>query len=151
MPSCLLAPEQCTTRFDPVFELKLNELCFLFCQTQTGSPPSKRTTRSTQQHPNVCWIMFDLYLTLILMLNSLEYLLPLCGVYCVVIISVDRWTNYCKEFGERILIFFLYWSKLVVRGKKIKKTVSDVVYIDLHNSRVCWAGEDMSMDSKDDW
>lgn len=35
--------------------------------------------------------MFNLYFTLILMLNSLEYLLPLCGVYRTVIISVDRW------------------------------------------------------------
>lgn len=48
--------------------------------------------------------MFDLYLTLILMLTSLEYLLPLCGVYCMVTISVDSWTNLCKEFGKRIVI-----------------------------------------------
>lgn len=93
--------------------------------------------------------MFDLYLTLILMLTSLEYLLPLCGVYCMVNIYVDRWTHFWKEFGEQIL-FFLYWSKLVVsEGKKKIKFVSGVVYIDLHNPRVCWEGDDMSMDSKD--
>lgn len=81
--------------------------------------------------------MFDLYLTLILMLTSLEYLLPLCGVYCMVIISVDRWTNYCKEFGEQIP-FFLYCADqnwLCRRGKKMKKSFSGVVYID-HSPRV---------------
>lgn len=57
--------------------------------------------------------MFDLYLTLILMLNSLEYLLPLCDVYRMVIISVDRWTNYCIEIGK-VFFSLLIKDKLVV-------------------------------------
>lgn len=60
------------------------------------------------------------------MLNSLEYLLPLCSVYCMVIISVDRWTNYCTEIGKG---FFSFW----LCEKKKKKSVGGVVYIDLHN------------------
>lgn len=68
------------------------------------------------------------------MLTSLEYLLPLCGVYCMVIISVDRWTNYCKEFGEQIPFFSLLIKTGCVGGEK-KKSFSGVVYID-HNPRV---------------
>lgn len=51
------------------------------------------------------------------MLTSLEYLLPLCGVYCMVIISVDRWTNYCKEFGEQFPFFsFFFFTVLIKTG-----------------------------------
>lgn len=69
------------------------------------------------------------------MLNSLEYLLPICSVYCMVIISVDRWTNYRSEIGKRF--FFSYRSKTLsklVVWKKIKKSVGGVVYIDLYNA-----------------
>lgn len=68
------------------------------------------------------------------MLNSLEYLLPLCSVYCMVIISVDRWTNYCTEIGKRFF-FFLTDQRLLANWlcEKIKKYVGGVVYIDLHN------------------
>lgn len=93
--------------------------CVSYFIKHSPVPLNRRTARGTQQHPKVCWIMFDLYLTLILMLNSPEYLLPLCGVYCMVTISLDCWTNYCKEFGRRIFFFsflFLYWSKLIVWG-----------------------------------
>lgn len=42
------------------------------------------------------------------MLNSLEYLLPLCGVYRTVIICVDRWTNYCTKIGKGCFFFFFF-------------------------------------------
>lgn len=71
------------------------------------------------------------------MLNSLEYLLPLCTVYRMVIISVDRWTNYCTEIGTGFFFFsFSYRSKTLSKTgcvKKIKKSVGGIVYIDLHN------------------
>lgn len=65
--------------------------------------------------------MFDLYLTLISMLTSLEYLLPLCGVYCMVIISVDRWTNWWQEFGEQIPFFSVLIETGCIGGEKNKE------------------------------
>lgn len=68
------------------------------------------------------------------MFNSLEYLLPLCSVYRMVNISVDRWTNYCTEIGKGF--FFLLTDQRLLANwlcEKIKKSVGGVVYIDLHN------------------
>lgn len=77
------------------------------------------------------------------MLNSLEYLLPPCGVYRMVIISVDRWTNCCNEIGKGIFFFCSFsfpfltdqrlLAKPVVWEKKMNKSIGGVVYIDLHN------------------
>lgn len=78
--------------------------------------------------------MFNLYFTLILMLNSLEYLLPLCGVYRTVIISVDRWKIIVMKLARDF--FFLTGQRLLgnwLFEKKIKKSIGGVVYIDLHN------------------
>lgn len=85
------------------------------------------------------------------MLNSLEYLLPLCGVYCMVIISVDRWTNCCTEIGKGIYFLFLTHQRLLANWlcEKIMKSFGGVVYIDLHNP--VKAGDDFSMNSKDNW
>lgn len=68
------------------------------------------------------------------MLNSLEYLLPLCSVYCMVIISVDRWTKYCTEIGEggRGLLLIRLLANWLCEKKK-QKSVGGVVYIDLHS------------------
>lgn len=67
------------------------------------------------------------------MLDSLEYLLPLCTVYCMVIISVDRRINYCTEIGKGF--FFSYSSKTLANRlcENIKISVGDLVYIDLQN------------------
>lgn len=70
------------------------------------------------------------------MLNSLEYLLPLCSVYRMVMISVDRWTNYRTVIGKELLFFFLLTGQRLLANwlcEKIKKPVGGVVYIDLHN------------------
>lgn len=45
MDSCLAAPEQCTTRSDPCLNSRWMDLCFLFHQTQPGSPRSEDSTR----------------------------------------------------------------------------------------------------------
>lgn len=68
-----------------------------------------------------------------LMLNSLEYLLPRCGVCCMVIIYVDRWTNYCTEIGKGY--FFSNDQRHLENWlcEKIKKSIGGVLYIDLHN------------------
>lgn len=75
------------------------------------------------------------------MLTSLEYLLPLCGVYCMVTISVDSWTNYCKEFGKTFFSVLIKTDRVCGGVKKIIKkefqSISGVVYIVLHNPRVC--------------
>lgn len=67
------------------------------------------------------------------MLDSLEYLLPLCTVYCMVNISVDRRINYCIQIGKGF--FFLTHRRLLANWlcENIKKSVGDLVYIDLHN------------------
>lgn len=99
-----------------------------------------------------------------LMLNSLEYLLPLCGVRVVRwSFSVDRWRNCCADNGGGTFFFFFLLVKetlrnnLVVWRKKknnIKKSVGDVVYIDLHKPPHVSAVKPaviFSMNSKENW
>lgn len=94
--------------------------------------------------------MFNLYCNIDLMLNSLEYILPLCSVYCMVIISVDRWINYCTEIGRG---FFFSYQRLLSNWlcEKIKKCWWCSVHRSPQPCVCCQAGSDFSMNSKDNW
>lgn len=88
------------------------------------------------------------------MLNSLEYLLPICSVYCMVIISVDRWTNYRSEIGKRFFFLFLTDQRLLANWL-CEKNKEVCWWCSVHRSpqrcACCQAGNDFSMNSKDNW
>lgn len=106
--------------------------------------------------------MFNLYFNIDLMLDSLEYILPLCNVYCMVIISVHRWTNYSNKIGKGglfslrffFVLFFLLLIKDSLQTGCVKKWNLSValVYIDSHDPKsAVLRATIFSMNPKDDW
>lgn len=97
------------------------------------------------------------------MLNSLEYLLPLCSVYRTVIISVDKMDKFTVlKLARDIFIYFFFLFLIDQRllanwlCEKNEIIIKKICWwCNVHRSPqaqvCCQAGDDFSMNSKDNW